>query len=86
MKSIEAVIFELVYKNCGGCFAHKNPKSREDIEWDDSFIDLGIDDLDLIMIMDGIDENFGISVPHDDAKSWCDVGDIIEFVEKNYEG
>ena len=51
-----------------------------------SFIDdLGADSLDVLEIVMGIEEEFGIQVPTDEAQSIVTVGDAYEKIKKELE-
>ena len=58
----------------------------ENIKLDTSFIDdLGADSLDVLEIVMGIEEEFGIQVPTDEAQSIVTVGDAYEKIKKELE-
>ncbi len=45
--------------------------------------DLGADSLDAIEMITGIEDEFGISIPDEDAMQLRTVGAIVDFLEKN---
>jgi acyl carrier protein len=55
---------------------------EDSITGDSTFEQLGIDSLDGINILFGIENEFGISVPDDEAKSLRSVRDVAEGVER----
>lgn len=55
---------------------------EEKITADNSFEELGIDSLDGINIVFGVENEFGINVPDDAAKSIRTVRDMAEGVER----
>ena len=58
----------------------------EDITMDTTFVDdLGADSLDIFQIIMGIEEEFGIQVPTDEAQSIVTVGDAYEKIKKELE-
>ena len=56
--------------------------AEDGISADSTFEQLGIDSLDGINILFGIENEFGINVPDDAAKSIRSVRDMAEGVEK----
>lgn len=56
----------------------------EDVVTDDaSFIDdLGADSLDIVELVMALEEEFGISIPDEQAESIKTVGDAVAFIEK----
>ena len=56
--------------------------SEDTISADATFEQLGIDSLDGINILFGIENEFGISVPDDAAKTIRSVRDMVEGVER----
>ena len=45
--------------------------------------DLGADSLDMVEMLMTLEEEFGISIPDEDAMNLKKVGDIVEFIEKH---
>ena len=45
--------------------------------------DLGADSLDVVEMLMGLEEEFNITVPEEDAVNIKTVGDIINLIEKN---
>ena len=45
--------------------------------------DLGADSLDAVDLIMTIEDEFGITVPDDDAQNFKTVGDIVSFLEQN---
>ena len=43
--------------------------------------DLGADSLDAVEIIMGIEEEFGIEIPDDEAEKFQTVGDLVKYVE-----
>ena len=43
--------------------------------------DLNIDSLDAVEIIMGIEEEFGIEIPDDEAEKFQTVGDLVKYVE-----
>ena len=58
----------------------------DEITMDTTFVDdLGADSLDVFQIIMGIEEEFGIQVPTDEAQSIVTVGDAYEKIKKELE-
>ena len=45
--------------------------------------DLGADSLDAIEMITGIEDEFGVSIPDEEAMTLRTVGSIVDFLEKN---
>lgn len=58
---------------------------EEDVVSDDaSFIDdLGADSLDIVELVMALEEEFGISIPDEEAESIKTVGDAVSYIEAN---
>jgi len=49
-----------------------------------SFIDdLGADSLDIVELIMGIEEEFGIEIPDADAEKVVTVGDVVDYIKEN---
>lgn len=47
--------------------------------------DLEADSLDAVEIIMGIEEEFGIEIPDEDAENFQQVADLVKYVEENVE-
>jgi len=57
---------------------------EDDVIEDASFVDdLGADSLDIVELVMALEEEFGISIPDEDAESIKTVGDAIEYIVSN---
>jgi acyl carrier protein len=57
-------------------------KSVEDVTEDKEIVkDLGADSLDVVEMLMGLEEEYGITVPEEDAINIKTVGDIINLIE-----
>lgn len=56
---------------------------EDDITRDSLLEDLGADDLDLVDIVMGLEDEFRIEVPDEAIENFVSVGDIVDFVENN---
>ena len=45
--------------------------------------DLEADSLDAVEIVMGIEDEFGIEIPDEEAEKFKNIGDIVAYVEKN---
>lgn len=58
--------------------------SPEDITEDTNIVDdLGADSLDVVELIMSVEDEFGISVPDEDAVELTTAGKIVEYIEKN---
>ena len=56
--------------------------NKEQVTPEASFIeDLGADSLDLVELVLGFEEEFGESIPDEDAEKLKKVGDVIEYLK-----
>lgn len=46
-----------------------------------TLVDLGADSLDAVEIVIGLEDEFSIEIPDEDAEPWKTVGDIITYIE-----
>ena len=57
---------------------------QADVQLAKSFVnDLDVDSLSMVEIIYACEEQFGISIPDDAAKTLKTVGDAVAFIEKN---
>ena len=55
---------------------------EEDITMETTFIDdLGADSLDVFQIIMGLEEEFDIEIPNEDAEKIVTVGDVVEQIK-----
>ena len=45
--------------------------------------DLNLDSLDMVELMMKMEDEFGVEIPDDDAEGLKNVGDVINYLEKN---
>ncbi len=57
---------------------------EDDVTEDAAFIDdLGADSLDIVELVMALEEEFGISIPDEEAENIKTVGDAVSFIDKN---
>ena len=57
---------------------------EQDVTEDASFIDdLGADSLDIVELVMALEEEFGISIPDEEAESIKTVGDAVVYIKAN---
>ena len=57
---------------------------EDDVVEDASFIDdLGADSLDIVELVMALEEEFGISIPDEEAENIKTVGDAANYISKN---
>jgi acyl carrier protein len=55
-----------------------------DVVEDAAFVDdLGADSLDIVELVMALEEEFGISIPDEDAESIKTVGDAVAYIDSN---
>ena len=58
----------------------------EEVIDDASFIDdLGADSLGIVELVMALEEEFGVSIPDEDAESFKTVGDAVSYIQTNAE-
>lgn len=56
----------------------------DDVTEDASFIDdLGADSLDIVELVMALEEEFGISIPDEEAENIKSVGDAVAYIERS---
>jgi len=56
---------------------------KDEITMDTTFVDdLGADSLDILQIIMGIEEEFDIEIPNEEAENIVTVGDAVEYIKK----
>lgn len=55
--------------------------------WDDHNLgpDLEEDSLDRVEIVMGLEDEFGLEIPDEDATTWKTVGDMVDYISKKKE-
>lgn len=57
---------------------------EDDIADDASFVDdLGADSLDIVELVMALEEEFGVSIPDEQAEKIKTVGDAVDFITEN---
>jgi acyl carrier protein len=57
---------------------------EDDVTEDASFIDdLGADSLDIVELVMALEEEFGISIPDEEAENIKTVGDAVSYIKAN---
>jgi len=57
---------------------------EDDVVDDAAFVDdLGADSLDIVELVMALEEEFGISIPDEDAESIKTVGDAVAYIDSN---
>ena len=57
-------------------------KSPEEIGEDVSFSDLGADSLDVVELVMGLEEEFDVEIPDEDAEKIATVQDAVTYIDK----
>jgi acyl carrier protein len=73
--SVEERVIELVCERLG--------VNKEQVTRQTSFIeDVGADSLDIVELVMGLEEEFGINIPDDQAEKIKTVGEAIDYIER----
>ncbi|GAB4459202.1 MAG: acyl carrier protein [Armatimonadaceae bacterium] len=61
--------------------------AEEEVTMDASFVDdLGADSLDVVELIMGLEEEFDITIPDEDAEKISTVGDAVAYIEEKLKG
>ena len=75
MASVEERVIELVCERLG--------VNKEQVTRQTSFVeDVGADSLDIVELVMGLEEEFGINIPDDQAEKIKTVGEAIDYIER----
>jgi acyl carrier protein len=73
--SVEERVIELVCERLG--------VNKEQVTRQTSFVeDVGADSLDIVELVMGLEEEFGINIPDDQAEKIKTVGEAIDYIER----
>jgi acyl carrier protein len=73
--SVEERVIELVCERLG--------VNKEQVNRQTSFVeDVGADSLDIVELVMGLEEEFGINIPDDQAEKIKTVGEAIDYIER----
>jgi len=73
--SVEERVIELVCERLG--------VNKEQVTRQTSFIeDIGADSLDIVELVMGLEEEFGINIPDDQSEKIKTVGEAIDYIER----
>ena len=57
---------------------------EDDVVEDSAFVDdLGADSLDIVELVMALEEEFGVSIPDEDAEGIKTVGDAVAYIDSN---
>lgn len=77
----EAKILEKIIELLMNQFGLPNTVS-ESITAESTFVDLCLDELDKIELVMGLEEEFDIEIPDEDAEQWETVGDALKCLQR----
>ncbi|WDC83197.1 acyl carrier protein [Caloramator sp. mosi_1] len=55
---------------------------ENEITEETSFVDLGVDSLDLFQILISLEDEFGIEIPNEDAEGIKTVKDVVDYIKE----
>jgi acyl carrier protein len=75
---------EELYEKIKGVVVDQLGVEEDDISEDASFVDdLGADSLDIVELVMALEEEFGVSIPDEQAEKIKTVGDAVDFIAEN---
>jgi len=73
-----------LFEKVKGVIADQLAVDEDEITEDASFIDdLGADSLDIVELVMALEEEFGVSIPDEQAEKIKSVGDAVDFIAEN---
>lgn len=81
---INCEVIKMILEKIRDILSQQFEVSPEDITEDTNIVDdLGADSLDVVELIMSVEDEFGISVPDEDAVELTTAGKIVEYIEKN---
>ena len=75
---------EEIFEKVKGIIVEQLGVAESAVTTEASFIDdLGADSLDIVELVMGLEEEFGIEIPDADAEKVVTVGDVVEYIKEN---
>lgn len=72
----------MLFEKVKNIIAEQLDKEASDITMETSMMkDLEADSLDAVEIMMALEDEFGISIPDEDAEGFKNIGDIVKYLE-----
>ena len=71
----------MVFEKISAIIADKLGLGLDQIKMESSFEDLGADSLDIVELIMGIEEEFDIEIPDEDAEKLTTVGSAMNYVK-----
>lgn len=74
---------DLICPNCGHLLGWFRDRFGKDVKLSSSFVeDFGADSLDITELIMAVEDEFGITIPEEDAMRIMTVGDAIAYIER----
>ena len=72
----------MIFEKVVNIIAEQLDADADDITMETSMMkDLEADSLDAVEIMMALEDEFGVSIPDEDAENFKNIGDIVKYVE-----
>ena len=73
-----------LFEKIKGVIVEQLGVDEDDVADDASFVDvLGADSLDIVELVMALEEEFGVSIPDEQAEKIKTVGDAVDFITEN---
>jgi acyl carrier protein len=73
-----------LFEKIKGVIVEQLGADEDDVTEDAAFVDdLGADSLDIVELVMALEEEFGVSIPDEQAEKIKSVGDAIDFIAEN---
>jgi len=73
-----------IFDKVKGVIVEQLNVEEDDVNEDAAFVDdLGADSLDIVELVMALEEEFGVSIPDENAEKIKTVGDAVDFITEN---
>jgi acyl carrier protein len=73
-----------LFEKIKGVIVEQLGADEDDVTEDAAFVDdLGADSLDIVELVMALEEEFGVSIPDENAEKIKTVGDAVDFIAEN---
>ncbi len=73
-----------LFEKIKGVIVEQLGVDEDDVAEDAAFVDdLGADSLDIVELVMALEEEFGVSIPDENAEKIKTVGDAVDFISEN---
>ncbi|MCX7694297.1 MAG: acyl carrier protein [Caloramator sp.] len=71
-----------MFENIRNIIADQLNLDANEITEETTFVDLGVDSLDLFQILISLEDEFGVEIPNEDAENIKTVKDVVNYINE----